>query len=32
MLFWLVRLRFAKTVGRLALRVRPSPAVPVAAF
>ena len=31
MLFWLVRLRFAKAVGRLALRVRPAPTSPAVA-
>ena len=30
MLFWLVRLRFAKPVGRLALRLRPAPTSTVA--
>ena len=31
MLLWLVKLRFAKTVGRLALRVRPAPVTTAAA-
>ncbi len=31
MLYWLVRLRFAKAVGRLALRVRPAPTSPAVA-
>ena len=31
MLFWLVRLQFAKAVGKLALRVRPAPASTVTA-